>query len=202
MIAKWREGYDVVYAKRIARDGENFLKLATSRAFYFVQRKLSSIDIPANVSDFRLIDRKVVEAFKAMPERDRFVRAMFSWIGFRQTSVEFHREERFAGQTKYSWGRLTRLAMDGVIGYSDAPLRAVLWLGGAVSVCAMLYGFQVVAKYLIVGTSVEGWSSLAVLISLSSDIRNWSGGDTKNWSTGVIGWPPALPLPRRPRPAR
>lgn len=167
LIAKWREGFEIVYAKRKAREGESFLKLATAHAFYRVLRKLSNVDIPENVGDFRLIDRKVLEAFKRMPERDRFVRGMFGWLGFKQTAVEFHREARAAGETKYGWRKMFRLATDGIVGFSDAPLRAVLWLGAAVSALAMLYGAIVLAMVLLgSGALVQGWASLAVLTSL------------------------------------
>lgn len=166
LIAKWREGFDIVYAKRKAREGESFLKLATAHAFYRVLRKLSSVDIPENVGDFRLIDRKVLEAFKLMPERDRFVRGMFGWLGFKQTAVEFHRDARAAGETKYGWRKMFRLATDGLVGFSDAPLRAVLWLGVAVSALAMLYGAFVIGMVLMGSATVQGWASLAVLISL------------------------------------
>jgi glycosyltransferase involved in cell wall biosynthesis len=166
LIAKWREGFDIVYAQRKAREGESFLKLATAHAFYRVLRKLSNVDIPENVGDFRLIDRKVLEAFKRMPERDRFVRGMFGWLGFKQTAVEFHRDARAAGETKYGWRKMFRLATDGIIGFSDAPLRAVLWLGAAVSALAMLYGAFVIGLVMMGSATVQGWASLAVLISL------------------------------------
>lgn len=167
MIAKWREGYDIVYAKRASREGENWLKLATAQAFYKVLSALSDVDIPQNVGDFRLIDRKVLEAFKTMPERDRFVRGMFSWLGFRQTAVEFHREARAAGVTKYSLKKMMRLASDGVVGFSDKPLRIALWLGVLVSALAALFGCYVVALSLAgSGNLVPGWASLAVLTSL------------------------------------
>jgi dolichol-phosphate mannosyltransferase len=166
LIAKWREGFDIVYAKRKAREGESFLKLATAHAFYRVLRRLSNVDIPENVGDFRLIDRKVLEAFKRMPERDRFVRGMFGWLGFRQSAVEFHRDARAAGETKYGWRKMFRLATDGIIGFSDAPLRAVLWLGAAVSALAMLYGAFVIGLVMMGSATVQGWASLAVLISL------------------------------------
>ena len=166
MIAKWREGYEIVYARRLSREGESFLKLATARMFYRLLRKLSSVDIPENVGDFRLIDRRVLEAFKAMPERDRFVRGMFSWLGFRQTAVEFHREARTAGVTKYGWSKMFRLATDGVIGFSDGPLRAALWLGAGVSSLALVFGAYVIALSIFGSGLVPGWASLAVLTSL------------------------------------
>ncbi len=166
LIAKWREGFEIVYAKRLSRDGESFLKLATARAFYRLLRKLSDVDIPENVGDFRLVDRKVLDAFKAMPERDRFVRGMFSWLGFKQTAVEFHRDPRALGVTKYGWRKMFRLATDGIVGFSDGPLRAVLWLGIGVSALAALFGLSVIALTVLGSSLVPGWASLAVLTSL------------------------------------
>ncbi|MGL4240566.1 MAG: glycosyltransferase family 2 protein [Beijerinckiaceae bacterium] len=165
MIAKWREGYDVVYARRLSRDGETWLKRATAHLFYKGLRKLTSVDIPASVGDFRLVDRKAIEAFRSMPERDRFVRGMFSWLGFRQTAVEFHRDARAAGVTKYGWKKMFRLATDGVIGFSDAPLKAALWLGFAISTGAILYGLYAIAASFFDPTIVRGWTSLVVLTS-------------------------------------
>lgn len=167
LIAKWKDGFEIVYARRLQRDGESFLKLATARAFYRMLRFLSNVDIPENVGDFRLIDRKVLDAFKQMPERDRFVRGMFSWLGFKQTAVDFHREARHAGETKYGWRKMFRLATDGIIGFSDMPLRATLWVGAAVSGLAILYGMIVVAMSVFGwGAMVPGWASLAALTSL------------------------------------
>lgn len=165
IIAKWREGYDIVYARRLSREGESFLKLATAKLFYRALRKLAAVDIPENVGDFRLIDRKVLEAFKAMPERDRFVRGMFSWLGFKQTAVDFHREARAAGDTKYGWKKMFRLAADGVIGFSDKPLRVALWMGLGVSSVAIMFGLYVLGLAVFGSGLVPGWASLAVLTS-------------------------------------
>ena len=121
LAAKWREGFDIVYAARISREGESRLKLWTASLFYALIRKLTAVDIPANVGDFRLVDRKAVDAFRSMPERDRFVRGMFSWMGFSQTSVAFHRASRKAGRSNYGWSKMIKLAGDGIIGFSDVP---------------------------------------------------------------------------------
>ena len=176
LIAKWREGYEVVYARRLTRDGESFLKLATARAFYRLLRKLSTVEIPENVGDFRLIDRKVLVAFKTMPERDRFVRGMFSWLGFKQTAVEFHREARTAGVTKYGWSKMLRLATDGVIGFSDKPLRAVLWLGAAVSCLSVMFGLYALVASFWDSSLVRGWASLAVLNSFLAGVNLFTLG--------------------------
>lgn len=181
LVAKWREGYEVVYARRRSRSADSFLKRATARLFYKTMSRLTAVDIPQNVGDFRLVDRVVMEAFKAMPERDRFVRGMFSWIGFRQTAVEFERPARVAGETKYSYLKLVSLAIHGLIGFSDVPLRLALWLGGAVSTFALGYGAYAFLKALLLSDPnlVPGWTSLAVIISFFAGVNLIT--------TGVVG---------------
>ena len=125
--------------------------------------RLAAVDIPRNVGDFRLVDRKALDCFRAMPERDRFVRGMFAWLGFRQTAVQFHRPPRVAGQTKYPLFKMIRLAASGVISFSDAPLRLALWAGMAVSALAMLYGCWVIAMWASQADFVRGWSSSIVV---------------------------------------
>ena len=163
MIAKWREGFDVVYAERLSRAGESRFKRLTADLFYRAIGRLSAVRIPRNVGDFRLVDRKALDSFRAMPERDRFVRGMFAWLGFRQTSVPFHRPARVAGETKYPLFKMIRLAVNGVISFSDAPLRLALWAGMAVSALAMLYGCWVIAMWATQADVVRGWSSSIVI---------------------------------------
>jgi glycosyltransferase involved in cell wall biosynthesis len=172
MIERWKEGYEVVYGRRLAREGETRLKLWTASVFYKLLSRLSSIDIPRDAGDFRLVDRKVVEAFRAMPEQDRFVRGMFAWLGFRQTEIAFHRLPRVAGETKYPLLKMVRLAVNGVIGFSDAPLRLAIWGGFAVSALAVLYAMSVLIRWLA-GDSrlVVGWSSLIIVVSFLSGIN-------------------------------
>ena len=165
MIAKWREGYDIVYAKRIRRDEDSLFKRATAYIFYRFVNRLSSVPIPENVGDFRLLDRKVVDAFRSMPERSRFVRGMFAWLGFKQGFVEFDRPGRPAGATKYSMLRLLRLAVTYVISFSDLPLRMVVWCGCAVSAIALLYGLSAIYKKFTGGVHIEGWASTVVVLS-------------------------------------
>ena len=179
MIARWQEGFQVVYAKRLSRAGETAFKRATANIFYKLLNTLTHVDIPRDVGDFRLIDRKVLEAFKAMPERDRFVRGMFAWLGFRQTSVEFHRPERAAGETKYPFVKMLRLAINGVVGFSDTPLRAALWAGVGVSALALTYGFYVIAMSLAHSQLVSGWSSTIVIISFLCGVNMLM--------TGIVG---------------
>jgi len=165
MISRWRDGYEIVYGRRLSRDGESKFKRWTADVFYRVLGRVSSIDIPRDVGDFRLIDRKVLEAFRAMPERDRFVRGMFAWLGFRQTEVTFHRLPRFAGETKYPFLKMLRLAVNGALSFSEAPLRLAIWCGLAVSVLAMLYGVYVMGLWIVGSHLVKGWSSTIVVIS-------------------------------------
>lgn len=164
LIERWKDGYDIAVARRAARDGDGWFKRFTAKWFYRLAGWVSSVEIPANVGDFRLIDRKVLNAFRAMPESDRFVRGMFAWLGFRQAIVEFERPQRAAGETKYSLWKLVQLAVSGVIGFSDAPLRLAFWLGLAVSGFALVYGLYAVGRYLT-DNVVPGWTSTIVIVS-------------------------------------
>ncbi|WP_441228921.1 glycosyltransferase family 2 protein [Tardiphaga sp. 20_F10_N6_6] len=167
LIAKWREGNDVVYARRLSRAGESAFKRATAHVFYRVLGRMTSVRIPADVGDFRLIDRKVLDALRQMPERDRFVRGMIAWLGFRQAEVSFHRLERAAGETKYPLFKMARLAMSAALGFSDAPLRLAIWCGLAVSSLALLYGGWVLLLWMTNDPHlVAGWSSIIVIVSL------------------------------------
>jgi dolichol-phosphate mannosyltransferase len=167
MIAKWQDGYDVVYARRLSRAGESHFKRATAHLFYRMLGMITSVGIPADVGDFRLIDRKVLDVLRQMPEQDRFVRGMIAWLGFRQTEVAFHRLERAAGETKYPLFKMTRLAINAALGFSDAPLRLAIWCGLAVSSLAVLYGGWVLLLWMSNDSHlVAGWSSTIVIISL------------------------------------
>ena len=179
MVAKWREGYEVVYAQRLSRAGESRFKRYTADVFYRVLGGLSDIDIPRDVGDFRLIDRKALDSFLAMPERDRFVRGMFSWIGFRQTVVQFHRPARAAGETKYSLSKLLRLAGNGLVSFSDAPLRAALWGGLGVCGVAGLYSLYVIGMWVSGADLARGWSSIIIIMTML--------GGANMLMTGILG---------------
>ena len=129
MIAKWREGYDVVYGTRTERPGESAFKLATARSFYRLLNKLSDVPIPLDTGDFRLMSRPVVDTLSAMPERDRFVRGMVSWVGFKQIALPYKRAERFAGESKYPLRKMLRFATDGILSFSTKPLQLSIGLG-------------------------------------------------------------------------
>jgi glycosyltransferase involved in cell wall biosynthesis len=179
MIAKWKDGFEIVYAQRLSREGETSFKRITANLFYRLIARLSEVDIPRDVGDFRLVDRKALDAFLAMPERERFVRGMFAWIGFRQAVVSFHRPARAAGETKYSLARMLRLAANGVVSFSDAPLRLALWAGLAVSGLAMIYGIWVIGLWLAGAQLEHGWSSTIVLIAFL--------GGANMLMTGILG---------------
>ena len=158
MIGRWKEGYEVVCAERDSRAGESRFKLMTADLFYRVMEMLGDASIPRNAGDFRLVDRKALDCFLAMPERDRFVRGMFAWIGFRQTTVKFHRPPRAAGDTKYSLRKMIALAANGLVSFSDAPLRLALWSGAGVSALALIYGLIVIGQWAFGDPSLErGW---------------------------------------------
>jgi dolichol-phosphate mannosyltransferase len=171
MIAKWNEGFEVVYARRLSRADESAFKRVTAKLFYKLLGRMSSVRIPADVGDFRLIDRKVLDALRRMPEQDRFIRGMIAWLGFRQTEVVFHRLPRLAGETKYPLLKMVRLAVNAALGFSDAPLRLAIWTGLAVSACAVLYGFYVLCLWFANSHLVEGWSSTIIVISFLCGIN-------------------------------
>jgi len=178
LLARWREGYEVVYAVRQARK-ENIFKRAAYKAFYWILHRVSYLDIPLDSGDFSLIDRRVVEVLRTMPERNRFVRGLRTWAGFRQIGYEYAREARFAGESKYSLGKLLKLAFDGLVSYSYVPLRLVSNVGLLVSASALGYmGYLLVAR-LFGDLTIRGWTSTVV-------IQLFLGG-VQLLSLGVIG---------------
>jgi glycosyltransferase involved in cell wall biosynthesis len=139
MIAKWQEGYEVVYAKRKKRQGETVFKLWTAALFYRTLRSLTDVNIPADTGDFRLMDRKVCATMRLIREKNRFVRGLVSWVGFRQTAIEYVRDERFAGETKYPLKKMLRFALDGITSFSTKPLKLATYIGSAISAVSLLY---------------------------------------------------------------
>lgn len=163
-VARWREGYEVVYGVMIDRESETRTKRISARWFYRLLGRLSDIDVPAAAGDFRLVDRKVLDAFRTMREQNRYVRGMFSWLGFRQIGVEYVCPPRFAGSSKYTLRAMVRFARDGILGFSNAPLRLILKLGFVVSALAVLSGIAaIVAK--LTGHGVPGYASIVVSVS-------------------------------------
>lgn len=172
MIAKWREGYEVVYAQRVSRAVESPFKRITAHLFYRLMTRLAAIEVPRDVGDFRLVDRAAVDAFLQLPETNRYVRGMFAWIGFNQAAVPYERDARAAGVSKYPLRKMIGLAANAIISFSDAPLRLAIWAGALVSLAALGYGGYAVARALLWSDGlVDGWASTVVVISLLSGVN-------------------------------
>jgi polyisoprenyl-phosphate glycosyltransferase len=176
MVAKWREGFDVVYGRRAERIGESAFKLATARGFYRLLNRLSDVPIPLDTGDFRLMSRNVVETLRAMPERDRFVRGMVSWVGFRQTALSYKRAERFAGVSKYPLRKMIRFATDGILSFSTAPLQMSAALGVFCALLSMLGIVYAICVRLFTDQWVEGWAALFIAILFVGGVQLLSVG--------------------------
>jgi len=163
LIARWREGYEVVFAQREVREGETWFKRTTAALFYRVLRAITDVDIPIDTGDFRLMGPRAVAAFRALPERNRFIRGLVSWIGFPQAAVRYRRQARHAGETKYPLKKMLRFALDGITSFSFLPLRAATWTGFVISVIAFLY-ILVVIGLKIAGINWPGYTSLMASI--------------------------------------
>ena len=173
MIRLWRdEGWEVVYGKRRSREGETAFKLLTASLFYKTLQRLTSVTIPENTGDFRLMDRKVVDALNAMGEQHRFLRGMAAWVGFKQYALEYDRPARAAGETKYPFRKMFKLAMDAVTGFSYAPLKLSRDLGAFIALGAIVYGVIQAVRYALAPRSFEpGWTSIIVVLSLLSGVQ-------------------------------
>ena len=163
MVERWREGFEVVYGQRTHRDGETVFKRTTASAFYRLLQRITSVDIPVDTGDFRLLGARALAAFRALPERNRFIRGLVSWIGFPQTAVMYHRHARAAGDTKYPLRKMVRFALDGITSFSFLPLRLATVLGFAVSLLAFIY-IVVVLILKVIGISWSGYTSLMASI--------------------------------------
>jgi len=178
-FSKWLEGYDVAYGVRSRREGETTFKLWTAKIFYRLMSRLSETAIPLDTGDFRLMDRGVVDALLAMPERDRFVRGMVSWLGFSQVGVPYERAERFAGRTKFSIFKMLRFAMDGIVSFSVLPLRITTWVGFAASGVAMVEIALALINKIFTNGLVRGWTSTVIAV--------WFVGGVQLICLGIIG---------------
>ncbi len=171
LAARWREGFDIVYAQRDVREGETRFKRATATWFYRAFNRISEVQVPVDVGDFRLVDRRALDVFNRMRESNRFVRGMFAWIGLRQTGVAYARHERFAGETKYPLRKMLRFATTGVISFSSAPLRAALDVGFLVSGLSFALGIWSVIVKLAGLYHVPGWTSIVVVTTFIGGIQ-------------------------------
>ena len=170
-VEKWREGFDVVYGVRSSRKVDTLAKRATAHLFYSLFNGLTDVKIPPGAGDFRLMDRRVVDALLALPERNRFMKGLFSWVGFRQTGIEFVREARVAGKSGWSYFRLAYFAVDGLTSFSIAPLRVASLVGIAVSLIGFSYAAFLVIRTLLFGTDVPGYASVMVVMMFLGGVQ-------------------------------
>jgi glycosyltransferase involved in cell wall biosynthesis len=170
-LAKWEEGYDVVYGSRADRSSDTAMKRTSAGLFYRIFNSVSDLDIPESAGDFRLMDRDVVEALKLLPERNRFMKGLFAWVGFRQIGVPYVRPERAAGTTSWGYLRLVRFAIDGITSFSTAPLRVWSVLGLIAAFFAVIGVFIIIGQVLIFGRQAPGYASLMVVILVSFAVQ-------------------------------
>jgi len=172
MIEKWQKGFKVVYGVRVNRAGETRFKLFTSKVYYGLIDRVSEVPLPRQAGDFRLLDRAVVDVLARMPERNRYVRGMVAWTGFAQCAVEYERDPRFAGDTKYTFRKMLHLAFDGITSFSDRPLRLATQLGLIVMTAAFAFaGWVIVATIVDPGGGGRGWPSLMAVVALLGGIQ-------------------------------
>jgi glycosyltransferase involved in cell wall biosynthesis len=171
MVRLWRQGFDVVLAQRIDRGTDHLLKRKTAEWFYRLHNVISEPNIPPNVGDFRLMDRKVVDALKSLPERRRFMKGLFAWVGFRQATIPYRREARHAGRSKLSGWKLWNFALEGVTSFSTAPLRIWTYLGLTIALSAFAYGAFIVGRVLLFGIDLPGYASLVTVVLFLSGVQ-------------------------------
>ncbi|MEO6904269.1 MAG: glycosyltransferase family 2 protein [Bacteroidia bacterium] len=172
MYAKLKEGYQVVYAKRKSRNGESFLKKFTAKFFYRLLAKITSVNIPVDTGDFRILDQKVVKILRQMPEQHKFLRGQISWVGFKQTFVEYDRDERNAGQTGYTYKKMIRFAIDGLTSFSNLPLKFATVVGFFVSSLSfILICYALYQKFFLQETTIKGWTSLMISVLFIGGIQ-------------------------------
>jgi len=163
-VAAWREGFDVVYGTRSTRAGETGMKKFTSAAFYRVMERLSHTPVPRDTGDFRLMSRRALDALKTVRERQRFMKGLFAWVGFRQKSIVYERDPRFAGSSKFNYWRLWNFAIEGITSFSTAPLRLATYVGILTALAAFVFGVFVFGKALVYGDPVRGYPTLLLVM--------------------------------------
>jgi len=178
-IQKWEEGYDIVYGVRKVREGESFFKKFTAKLFYRLIRKITAIDIPENVGDFYLLDRKIITILNSLNERHRFIRGLVAWVGFKKIGIEYVRRARHAGETKYSFWKMLKFSVDAMTSFSFVPLRLVSAMGAAISVLAFLAILLIIYMKIFTEATIIGWSSLMAVILFV--------GGVQLLSIGIIG---------------
>ncbi|MEO1622211.1 MAG: glycosyltransferase family 2 protein [Cyanobacteria bacterium J06632_3] len=176
LVAKWKEGYDVVYAKRRSRQGESWFKKWTANSFYRVISQMSKVPIPQDTGDFRLLDRRVVEVLVRLPERTRFMKGLFAWVGYRQIEVLYDRDPRYSGETKWNYWRLWNFAVDGIVSFSATPLKVWSYVGITFAILSFLYGSYLFWRTIFFGIDVPGYASLMVAVLFLGGVQMVSLG--------------------------
>jgi glycosyltransferase involved in cell wall biosynthesis len=171
MVAQWRQGFDVVCAKRVSRNSDSVVKRKTASWFYSLFNKISDFPIPENVGDFRLMDRRVVDVIKQLPEKERFMKGLYSWPGFKTTMVEYDRQHRVSGETKFSYWQLWNFALSGITSFTTIPIRVGTYVGIFISLLSFIYGIFVITKTLVLGIDVPGYASLLVVVLFLGGIQ-------------------------------
>lgn len=195
MLEKWKEGYQVVYAQRQERKGETFFKKKTAYLFYRLMRFMTATDVPADTGDFRLMDREVVEVVKKMRERNRFLRGMVSWAGFKQTGLPFERQKRLSGNTKYPLTKMIRFAINGIVSFSDKPLRIASYLGlisSGIGLLMIFYGIY--SKLFMPETTVSGWASVFIAVLFLGGVQLFTIGIIGEYISRIYEETKARPL--------
>jgi polyisoprenyl-phosphate glycosyltransferase len=176
MVAAWREGADMVCAARASRADESFAKRVGTALFYALVNRNAAVPIPVDAGDFRLMDRRVVEALKSLPERNRFMKGLYAWVGFVNVIIPYVPAERLAGTSTFSMRRLARLAFTGVTAFTNAPLRLWSAVGVVIALCAIAFGFWIVIEYFVYGNNVPGWATLVTSMMFFSGVQLLSIG--------------------------
>lgn len=172
MLNLWRNGYEVIYGKRKSRDGESPFKLFTAKMFYKTLNALSDVEIPKDTGDFRLVDRKVVDVINELPEHNKFLRGLFSWVGYKQIPYEYERKKRFAGKTKYPIKKMLKLASDGIISFSNRPLKIVGGMGIiSIGISIILIIYALISYFCNLNSLSSGWTSLMIVVTFFSGIQ-------------------------------
>lgn len=196
IIKMWKDtGADVVYGQRIERQGETWLKKFTANSFYNVINFIAAnVDIPKNTGDFRLMNRRSIDALVQLREKHRFMKGLFAWIGFKQVAFEYNREPRVAGETKWGYWKLWNLAMEGIAGFSTTPLRVASFCGLIISLASFLFGGFIIFKTIFFGVDIQGWASLSVMILFLSGIQLLSIGVLGEYIGRIFGEAKKRPL--------
>ena len=171
MIEKWKNGFEVVLGKRINRNTDTWAKRVSANLFYNLHNKISDHEIPSNVGDFRLMDRKVVDALKKLPESKRFMKGLFAWIGFKTSFIEYNRTRRIAGKTKFNGWRLWNFALEGITSFTTAPLRLWTYLGLLVATISFIFAVQIILRVFVYGVDVPGYASIIVAVTFLSGLQ-------------------------------